>query len=285
VRSASADLIALLATKTQFFIADLYTFYDATGAVIGRYTSADQDIKSGGNVFLANSLRIEKTSTKLKIGVEVDEEWMTIYPAAADVILSGDLRDRLRRGAFDYGRVKRERAFMPTFGDVSAGTIVMFVGRISKVDFSATKVRMKLLSDLWLLNQDMPRNTFQGDCIHSWADSGCTLSKAAYAVNCAIATGSSLSNIVPASFSAGSLSYAQGTITFTSGVNQGVTRTMKIYDGTEFVLFYPLESACGIGDSFTVYPNCGRTKAGCASFSNTAHFRAFDNIPAAETAV
>jgi uncharacterized phage protein (TIGR02218 family) len=285
VRAASSQLIALLATGTDFYIADLYTFFDATGVVIGRYTSADRNITSGGNIFSANSLRMQPTSMKLKIGVEVDEESITIYPAAYDLVLNGQLQDRLRRGAFDGGRVKRERAFMPTFGDITAGTIVMFVGRISKVDFSATKAAITLRSDLWLLNQDMPRNTFQADCVHSWADAGCTLSKAAFAVNCAIATGSSLSNIVPASFSAGSLSYAQGTITFTSGVNQGVTRTVKVYDGTEFVLFYPLPSPCDVGDTFTVFPNCGRIKTGCGTFSNTAHFRGFDNIPAVETAV
>jgi hypothetical protein len=58
-------------------------------------------------------------------------------------------------------------------------------------------------------------------------------------------------------WSGASVNYQQGTITFTSGVNEGATATVgSVVAGASLTLLYPLESLPAAGDGFTVYFGC-----------------------------
>jgi uncharacterized phage protein (TIGR02218 family) len=82
--------------------------------------------------------------------------------------------------------------------------------------------------------------------------------------------------------------FAQGTILFTSGVNEGVYRTIKgqstaVAFGLDLV--YPLETPPSAGDTFQIWPGCDKTSATCtARFDNLKAFRGYPFTPAAETA-
>ena len=284
MRAASHALEALLESDL-FYIADLYTITLRDGSV-HRYTSYDQPLSSGGNVFAVGP-KIEKSNTSVKIGYEVDDETVVIYPAATDKIAGIPIMTRVLAGDFDGARISRERAFMPNAIDTSAGTLVMFVGRVSTVELSATKITLTVRSDLYLLDQEMPRNLFQASCIHALFDAGCTLHKATYAVPCEVAADGTPNHvtIIAASFTSGVLSYTQGTLTFTSGVLQGVSVTIAGVFGAAFVLAYPLDTLPATGDTFNVYPGCNKTTSACFIFNNTPNFRGFPYIPAVTTAV
>ena len=77
-----------------------------------------------------------------------------------------------------------------------------------------------------------------------------------------------------------------GTITFTSGPNNGVTRTIKNFtslDGVETVV--PFEFTPQSGDTFIIYPGCDKQLATCGGvFGNMANFRGCPFIPSPESA-
>jgi hypothetical protein len=85
-----------------------------------------------------------------------------------------------------------------------------------------------------------------------------------------------------------------GTVTFTSGVNNGLIRTVKSYTRIvprsgpmtgvlNFTL--PLPNVPGIGDTFTAYAGCDKQQATCAGkFHNISHFSGEPYVPVAETA-
>ena len=124
--------------------------------------------------------------------------------------------------------------------------MLLFKGRLGVVDeIGRTSAKLTVNSDLVLLDIDMPRNVYQPTCLHTLYDSGCTLVKNAFGTNGTVGSGSTASVI---NWSGASANFQQGSITFTSGVNAGVTATVgSVVAGTSLTLLYPLESAAGGG--------------------------------------
>jgi len=281
MKTASGALITLLNTN-QFIWADLYTFTLIDGTVL-RYTSADSDLVVSGNTFSSVGPYLQRGPTKLVIGIEVDTLSISFLLNSGVQIGSIPLAMFARNGGFDGARLKLERVFMATWGDTSAGTLINFVGRVAETVVGRSQVDMSVNSDLELLNIMLPRNVYQAGCLHSLYDSGCTLNPATYTVSNAATAGSTNVGIVNTLAQASGY-FDLGTITFTSGVNLGVTRTIKSYTVGYIIpsLYFPYTP--GIGDTFTAKPGCDKLYATCGSkFSNTANFRGYPTIPVPET--
>ena len=135
-----------------------------------------------------------------------------------------------------------------------------------------------------LLDIDMPRNLYQPTCLHTLYDVGCTLQKSDFQANGTVGAGSTASIIY---WSLANANFAQGTITFNSGVLAGVTATVgSVVNGSSLNLINPLQSVPALGDGFTVYFGCDHTQATCTNkFNNLANFRGFPYVPAATYAV
>jgi uncharacterized phage protein (TIGR02218 family) len=284
MKSASGALITLLATN-QFFMADLFTFTLVNGTIL-RYTTGDADLVSGGNTFLADGPRLKRTKTHWKIGLDVDEMDIEVYPRATDLVNGVAFLTACLRGAFDGAVIQVERAFMATYGDTSAGTVITFAGRVAEIDLGRTIATFKVNSHLELLNMQMPRNLYQPGCLHTLYDSGCTLVKATFSLNKTVGSSPTLSVIpVPGTGQAAGY-YDLGTLLFTSGVNNGVSRTVKAWDGTNATLTVPLPAVPTVGDAVTISAGCDHLQSTCLNkFSNLVHFRGFPYIPIPETAI
>jgi uncharacterized phage protein (TIGR02218 family) len=163
--------------------------------------------------------------------------------------------------------------------------VLLFKGRLGVIDeIGRTSAKLTVNSDLVLLDIDMPRNVYQPTCLHTLYDSGCTLVKNAFGTNGTVGSSSTASVI---NWSGASTNFQQGSITFTSGVNAGVTATVgSAVAGTSITLLYPLESAPATGDGFTIYYGCDHTPGTCqAKFNNLANFRGFPFVPPPQMAV
>ena len=160
MKPASAELIALLNSGEQFMMADLYTFTLAGGTAILRYSAAPTAIVANGHLFAAGP-KFERSKTKVVIGTQVDELDIKIYPETTDLVGSTPFLEAAWQGQFDGALLQLERAFMGAagsgYGDTSAGTVILFSGRISDIGCSRTGIEMKCRSHLELLNIQMPR--------------------------------------------------------------------------------------------------------------------------------
>lgn len=279
MKSASLDLIALLESN-EYRLADLYTITLSTGAVL-RYTSADMMINYAGYAYLP--VPIERSRTRIVIGVEVDTLDISVYPTAAMLVNGNPFLQSVYSGAFDGALVKLERAFMPTWGDTSAGVLHQFEGNVSDTDVDGYAARIKVRSLLELLNIKMPRNVYQSTCCNSLYDSACGASRVTYAVN-GTATGGSILTVTSGLGQASGY-FEQGVIKLLTGANAGVTRTVKSFAGGAFALSVPLSLPVTAGDTFTAWPGCDKTLTTCTSkFSNATKYRGFPWIPVPETA-
>ena len=312
MRAASSALIALLNSDLTFFVADLLTITPATGSPI-YLTGAPVDVVSSSRVdslthtFKSGGVRADgsvqpvftRGEVKLVIGTQVDSMTVTLMTAVAATVTGIPWTQAARQGFFDGARICLERAFMPTWGDVSAGTLISFWGRVGQVQPSRTTVVITVASDLSLLQLPAPRNIYQPGCLHNVYDAGCTLLKSAFTVSGAATSGSTTSSVNTTLTQADNY-FSLGGITFTSGANAGVTRTIKSYGqlGGVIVPALPFPLAPAAGDSFTAFPGCDKVIAGpnpssglpdvnygtCkVKFNNLAHARGYPFIPTPET--
>jgi uncharacterized phage protein (TIGR02218 family) len=291
MKPASPALQSLLASR-QFYAADLYTFTLVGGGVL-RYTTGDRDITANGQVFSSNGPRIDRKDNRAKCrwkrGVDVDTLTVDILPRPTDRVNGQGFLAACVQGAFDGAELQLERAFMSSYGDTSVGTVILFTGRVAEIDLGRAVASFSVHSHLELLNVQLPRNLWQPGCVNSLGDASCGVNLAAFAVGGA-ATAGSTAHLINASLAQGSGYFDQGKITFTSGANAGLSRSVKSWSvGAPGViaLLAPFPNAPQAGDGFSIYPGCDKTLGpnGCAKFANTARFRGFPFIPTSETAI
>lgn len=284
MKTATTELNALLAGTSAFLMAELYTITTVGGEVL-RYTSGDAAVPLGADTFSCNGPLIKRGPVRTMIGLEVDTLSLTIQTANPAHLLNGTpfIASALD-GALDGAEVLLQRAFFASWGSPAAGALTMFSGRVSTIAGSRHELQVTVKSDLELLNVKLPRNVYQPGCLLTVYSGPCGANRAAVTV-----TGSVTGGITGRAGFASALGQADGwfdlgVLTFTSGANDGQSRTVKGYaDGSfDFALAWPADIA--VGDDFSVVPGCDKTQATCqAKFSNLVHFRGFPFIPAPET--
>ena len=291
MKAASPALVTYLNNAranpdVPLLMADAFTFTLRSGLIL-CYTNVDVTFTYGGNTYLANSILIDGLKVRAAVGLEVDQQQITVAARSTDTLTGGaPFLQALRDGAFDGCVVERDRVFFSDrLGGSAIGSVALFKGRLGVVDqIGRTSAKLTVNSDLVLLDIDMPRNVYQPTCLHSLYDSGCTLIKNAFGTNGNVGSGSTASVI---NWPAASLTFQQGSITFTSGVNAGASATVgSVVAGTSLTLLYPLESEPAAGDGFTVYFGCDHTPATCrGKFANLANFRGFPYVPPPQMAI
>jgi len=294
MKPASTSLQSLLASR-QFFAADLYTFTLAQGGGTLRYCAGDADITANGHLYPCGGQagpyfdrKDNKSKCHWKIGVEVDTLSFDVIPGSATVDAAPFLQ-AVRMGVFDGAEMTLERAFMPSYGNTAAGTVIMFVGRVAEIDCGRSLATFSVNSHLELLNLSVPRNLYQAGCLNCLYDAGCGVNPAAWAVT-GTAVGGSSGSVILATIAEATGWFDQGSVKFTSGVNAGVARTVKSWvSGSpgSLSLIAPFPAGPAAGDTFTALPGCDSTTGagGCGKFGNTARFRGFPFIPVPETAL
>lgn len=291
MRNASGALSALLTGQSQFYVADLLTLIQANGNIV-RLTNADVDVTAvsqvdgASHVFASGGVQFSRTATKCIVGLQVDT--MTVVLMADPLLhtLGGvPWPAAAAQGALDEARIVVERVFSANWGDTSAGTLIRFSGRVGQVVPSRATITLSVNSDLELLRASMPRNTYQPGCVHTLFDSGCGLVRATYAVSGTAIAGSTL-NALNLTDAHATGYFDLGTVKFTSGLNNGLTYTVKSWTtGGVLVPARPFANVPQVGDTVTLSPGCDKLAGTCSGkFSNLARFRGYPNVPSPETA-
>lgn len=284
MRAASAGTIALLNSGNEFIMADLYTvslFNPADSghsAVVLRWTSYDIPLTLSGHLFdcAPTAPIITRGKTRLVAGLEVDTLDITLGVAGF-----GTSPLTVSQGYFDNATVQLERVFMPTPGDVSNGSVVLFSGFVAQVEPSSTTIKLTVKSDLAKLLVQMPRNLFQTSCSHVLFDAGCALTKATYTVS-GIVGASSSTTLFGSNLTQADDYFRLGTLLFTSGANINLRFSVRAYAHTSGAVetAQVMPNAPANGDTFKITPGCDKSASMCDTrYSNLAHFRGFSFIP------
>jgi hypothetical protein len=317
MRAASDRLKAYLASRpSQLIVPDCFTITLANGNKY-FYTSADvpvtiydepddasailgvgvlnhmilgQDTSASKTVFAANSVLISGLKYKLSIGLDVDEQTITVSARDTDLIEGVPFLQAVPLGVLDGAYLTRQRAFLPAWGAPAIGAITLFHGRFSTVNsVGRIDAQIKVKTDLVLLDRDYPRNIYQPGCRWDLYGYGCQVNKPDFTYSGVVGAGSTKQGIHWANTMSGK--FAQGTITFTSGILSGVRMTIAANSTVALALARPLKATPAAGDTFTASWGCDHTKgsAGCLRFYSDAdmklHYGGWPFIPQQQTGI
>lgn len=73
--------------------------------------------------------------------------------------------------------------------------------------------------------------------------------------------------------------FDQGKVTFTSGLNAGVTRDVASFDGLTIFLWQPFPSEPAIGDTLIAVAGCAKTLDACVAYNNVLNFGGQPYVP------
>ena len=293
MKSAGTNTLAALSSG-QFYKAELYDIALTSGATL-RFTSYDLPLSLGATAYPSN-LIVRRGSISQRVGLESQSLDLELAPQAdavsAPTVGGLPFLQAVRQGFFDGARVTMRKVFMavPASGlpvNTNGESVVWFVGTVADANAGRQMARLTVESDLARLNIQMPRNVLQPGCVHSLFDGGCTLVKATWTQSGTVsATGPNTSGGFTTGLTQATDFYSLGVITFTSGANSGLSRTVRSHSNTSgaLVLVSPFPSAPATGDTFTIVPGCDKQQATCSGkFSNLVHFRGFPYVPVPET--
>jgi uncharacterized phage protein (TIGR02218 family) len=280
-QSTNMTLISALLARTPMWSVDLFTVSLLSGDVY-RWASADRDIVFSGNTWSAMGPAIQRSKWSAKNTTEVSEMEITLYSTGLD-FPSGNLKKLIHDGLFDGAFIQLDRAYMPTYGDTSLGLVTLFGGRVGKVEINALGATVTCVAANVLMQQNIPRNTFQLGCIHTLYDSGCTVDRGAHTATFTVTSASTLTVNFSESALGDPAIYVLGTLAIVDGIAAGQRRQIDGAGGQSITVAYPLLDVPAAGDHFTLTQGCSKTIARCTQFGNLPNYRGFPNIPPASS--
>lgn len=286
MKTVSAGFKTMLNSNQYLLKCDLYTITLANGTVL-RYTDAPQDISYGGHTFssgLANNTvpGFKRGQVRLELGLQAGSIEVDMLYNGATLLQGMTPGAFANAGGLDFATVQIDKLLTPDFSNTTNGVVNLFTGVVSDLKVDGGKVALTVSGQTIYFQSSFPRNYALPQCNHALFDAGCTLLKSNFAVNASVGSATSTS-VTAASLTQASGYFALGSITFTSGALNGLTRFVKAFSGGVLTLLYPLPSNPAAGDTFTVYPGCDKLQNTCSTkFNNQSHFRGYPYAPTPE---
>lgn len=288
MRPASSAALAFLLSRATGFFADLFTI-TLMDTTVFYWTSFDINITYGGITWLAQSPNLARSSLNVRNSPEQVPELKVVMSALDNDFVDGtNIKTQIFQGAFDGARLQLDRLPMTFPGDTSLGPpITLFGGRIGQIQITSIGADISVKGDNIIFNQYVPKNVFQTNCLNTFCDPNCTLSKADFSITTTVGPGPTVGIIPWSSTPSPSQIYTLGVVTFISGVNIGQSRSIAVSDDGGLTLRYPLFAVPAAGDAITVLQGCDKQINGgngqsCQDRSNTQHYRGFPFVPPPE---
>ena len=263
MKIASAPLIALLEGNNQLYMADLITITTLQSGTI-YLTSSDVDIVWNGHTYTSKGVQFTRSKIKSSVGVNVDELDISFYGNSSTLINGQSFFQAVIAGVFDGAQFELDRAFMQTYPTV-VGTLIQFVGMVGQIDIGRTEAKFKIMSNLYLLNIQMPKNVYQPGCINTLYDANCGLPRTPIAGTVTVGSTNQIINCSGGASTQGAGYFNLGYLTFTSGANNGVSRTINTSATGVINLLNPFPNAPNSGDTFNAYFGCDKQMSTCNS--------------------
>jgi len=285
VKQASKELIKFLATTegNKLRIADLYTFKLTNGIVL-RFTSADFDITVNGNTFSHKNAGIARSEISWMTGLSVDDLTIEFNPSSEDLLGEISLVEAFRNGSFDGAEVQLDVAFYKD-GWENTPLILekLFVGNIDVDEVGGSYVKTTVKSFTELLNSAFPSHVYQASCCYALYGAGCKVNRNKFSESAVVKENSSKKQIYCSLKKTGGY-YQNGVITFLTGKNINIKKSIKIQGNGYILLSTPLQYAPASGDKFTISAGCNKTISMCRSkFNNFANYSGTPFVPKADS--
>lgn len=288
----TAEQVHQVMQSRQFVYADCFTIVPKQGDPM-RYTTFQRHVSVVGILeesrvtYLGNRVLIKGLRVKASVGVEVDEQELSVDFTDQPQYQNDLTWSRaLLLGRLDGAKIRRDR-FIQDHDGKWCGGFRMFSGLVSTLrDVGRQSATINVKSDLVLLNVQSPRDLWEANCKNTLGDPLCGIDLPSLRV--VATTGANPTrSFLP--WTGASDDYALGKIHVGIGDDTTRIRTVSRVANGGLYLSYPLDFDPYEGMLFDAYPGCNRTKERCPRFHGSTEwvkrFKGFPYIPVAETAV
>lgn len=180
-------------------------------------------------------------------------------------------------GIWDFAVVE---IFLVNYADLTMGTLALTKGTLGAVKTGLVAFESEIRSLGQHLQQQIGR-VYGPDCDAQLGDSRCTVNLAAFTVTGVVTNVTSQRVFADSSRTEADGYFDYGKITFTSGLNDGISADVKRYlnAGGSIELYLPMPYPVG-ADSYTMIAGCDKKFATCkAKFANQDNFQGFPFVP------
>lgn len=273
MKQISNDLAAHLALEgTTLATCWKMTRRDST---VFCFTDHDQDITFESNVYSASSgftpSSIHNSGTLSVDNLDVE-----------GMLSSSSIRETdIMAGLYDFAEID---IFQVNYADLSQGSMKLKRGWLGEVSFFKQQFIAEVRGLTQRLSQTMGE-LYSSSCRASLGDSRCKINLALHTVTGSVTVSSGTSQFTDTSRTEASGTFSFGTITFTSGANNGISMEVKEYilkpvGGGQLALALPMVNPILAGDTYSLTKGCDKTLATCyARFNNVVNFRGEPLVP------
>jgi uncharacterized phage protein (TIGR02218 family) len=265
-------LTPALAAHLQGEVTTLATCWKLTrrdGVVMG-FTDHDTDVVVAGQNFIA-ATGMTASAVSHSNTLRVDELDM-------EGLLSSDAitQEDILKGLYDYAEVE---VFMVDYTQADAGKLIVRTGWMGEVTLKAGQFIASIRGLSQALQQPVG-DIYSPGCRARLGDARCGVNLANYTASGVVSDVQSLMGITASTLVQNDGVFTSGTLTFTSGANQGMMVEIKDYAKQQFYFRLPLREPPAVGDSFVAVAGCDHSIATCkARFNNVINFRGEPSVP------
>lgn len=238
------------------------------------FTNHDNDITFESQLYKASS---GFTPTSIESSTQLNVDNLDVE----GMLSSGSLTEAdIMAGRYDFAEIE---IFQVNYNDLTQGAIKLRRGWLGEVSFHRDYFIAEVRGMTQLLSQRIGE-LYSASCRATLGDERCKVDLGLHTVTGSVT--STISNIefVDSGRSEVSGLYDFGTLTFTSGENQGLSVEVKEYilesTGGRIILALPMSSPIVSSDSYSLSKGCDKTISTCFNrFNNVVNFRGEPNVP------
>lgn len=268
MKNISVALKAHLASETTT-LATCWKVTLQNGTIYG-FTSHSADIVFGGRTYAAaTGITPSAIASNADLAVDnLEVEGML----DSSVITEADIA----AGLWDYAAVE---IFMVNWADLSMGSLKLRTGRLGEVKSG----RVAYAAEMRGLAQNLQQTVgelYSPNCRAALGDSRCQVALGAWTQTGSITGVLSQESFVTNATQADDY-YTGGKVTWTSGLNNGLSMEVALYSRGVFTLVLPMPYAINAGDNFSAVAGCRKqfVRDCVGKFSNGINFRGEPYVP------
>lgn len=245
-----------------------------TNGTVVAATALDADVVFDGVTYLASTgLNASDVASSSELNPDnLEIEGFLASPAITDA--------DIHSGLWDFAAIE---VFEVNYRDLTMGRNVIRVGTLGEVKGT----RSKFTAEMRGLQQAYSRvvgRLYTKDCAADLGDGNCGISVAAWTVTGTVDSVASNRVISDATRTEAAAYFVGGKVTFTSGLNNGLSMEVKSSAVGSITLHQPMPFAIAASDTYSVYAGCTKrfTEDCIGKFDNAINFRGFPHIPQAD---
>ena len=272
MRNISAALKAHYALGTTT-IATCWKATLTNGTVVAA-TSHNEDIQFGGVTYEAVAAY---NPSDIENGSELNPDNLELEGyLASPGITDADIHS----GIWDYAAIEM---FEVNYADLTMGWNLIRSGTLGEVRGGRARFRAELRGLMQAYSRRIVRLTTK-ECTADLGDARCGVSLAAWTVTGAVASATDNREFTDPGRTEPADYFTGGLLTFTSGLNAGLSMEVKTYTTGQFELHEQMPFAIAAADTYSVSRGCQKrfTEDCVGAFNNGVNFRGFPHLPQSE---